>query len=336
MRNRVSTSACYSLVTIRAKASTLPAWKGWRTAFARMPGMAIVLFACLAVLARPVAAQVFDDFESYAVSSNLHGQGGWAGWMGNASAGALVSTNFSFSPIRSVNITGASDLVHTFSGATNGQWVFSVMQYIPSSSTGDSYVILMNTYQAPYATSNLSWSVQIQCNMATGQIISDYGGGATLPMLKDQWVEFRCEVNLASNSVSEFYNGQLLSTHLWQGGGGGPGLNEIQALDLFANNAGPVYYDNVSLALRGCVPPPANMVAWWPFDESNGATSLLDIVGGNNATPFASPVGAAQAPQPITGVVNGAIDFPKFCGRGFSGARVVSPSGALLGIGSGD
>jgi RHS repeat-associated protein len=215
-----------------------------------MPGMAIVLFACLAVLARPVAAQVFDDFESYAVGSNLHGQGGWAGWMGNASAGALVSTNFSFSPIRSVNINGASDLVHTFSGATNGQWVFRVMQYIPSSSTGVSYVILMNTYQAPYGTSNLSWSVQIPCNLATGQIISDYGGGATLPMLKDQWVEFRCEINLASNSVSEFYNGQLLSTHLWQGGGGGPGLNEIQALDLFANNAGPVYYDNVSLALQ--------------------------------------------------------------------------------------
>ena len=159
MRNRVSTSACYNLVTIRAKASTLPAWKGWRTAFARIPGMAIVLFACLAVLARPAAAQVFDDFESYAVGSNLHGQGGWAGWMGNASAGALVSTNFSFSPIRSVNITGASDLVHTFSGATNGQWVFSVMQYIPSSSTGDSYVILMNTYQAPYVNGLLclSW-----------------------------------------------------------------------------------------------------------------------------------------------------------------------------------
>src|ERR1019366_3146977 len=247
MRNRVSAFGCCNWMTIRAKASTLPAWKGWRTPFARMPGMAIVLFACLAVLARPVAAQVFDDFESYAVGSNLHGQGGWAGWMGNASAGALVSTNFSFSPIRSVNINGASDLVHTFSGATNGQWVFRVMQYIPSSSTGVSYVILMNTYQAPYGTSNLSWSVQIPCNLATGQIISDYGGGATLPMLKDQWVEFRCEINLSSNSVSEFYNGQLLSTHLWQGGGGGPGLNEIQALDLFANNAGPVYYDNVSL-----------------------------------------------------------------------------------------
>src|ERR1017187_7895068 len=209
MRNRVSAFGCCNWMTIRAKASTLPAWKGWRTPFARMPGMAIDLFACLAVLARPVAAQVFDDFESYAVSSNLHGQGGWAGWMGNASAGALVSTNFAFSPTRSVNITGASDLVHTFSGATNGQWVFSVRQYIPSTSTGTTYVVLMNTYRPP---TDLNWSVIIQNNMDTGQTISDLGGSAALPMVKDQWVEVRCEINLDAKSVSEFYNGQLLST----------------------------------------------------------------------------------------------------------------------------
>ena len=34
-----------------------------------------------------------------------------------------------------------------------------------------------------------------------------------------------------------------------RGGSGVPGLNEIQALDLFANNAEPVYYDNVALTL---------------------------------------------------------------------------------------
>src|ERR1035437_1811864 len=208
-----------------------------------------VLTLCgMALAAR--AAAVFDDFESYAVGSNLHGQGGWAGWAGDAKAGALVSTNFSFSPTRSVNITGASDLVHTFSGATNGQWVFSVMQYIPSTSTGTNFVILLNTYRSPYGAADLNWSVQIQNNMATGQIISDLGGGATRPMVKDQWAELRCEINLASNSVSEFYNGQLLSTHAWQDG---TGLNEIQALNLFANNAGPVYYDNVSLTGRGDV-----------------------------------------------------------------------------------
>src|SRR6185503_10356378 len=219
-----------------------------------LPAIAIVLLACLAVLPWRAAAAVFDDFESYAAGSNLHGQGGWAGWAGDTNAGALVSSNFSFSPTRSVNITGASDLVRTFSGATNGQWVFSVMQYIPSTSTGTNYVSLLNTYRSPYGPADLNYSLQIRCNMATGQIISDFGGGATRPMVKDQWVEVRCEINLAANSVSEFYNGQLLSTHAWQGGTGGTGLNHIQALDLYANNAGPAYCDDVSLAPPGLPP----------------------------------------------------------------------------------
>ncbi len=190
-------------------------------------------------------AAVLDDFESYAVGSNLHGQGGWAGWAGNPGAGALVSTSFAFSPTRAVVSTGATDLVRPFSGVTNGQWVFQVMQYIPATSSGTNYVILLNRYQPPFTTNELNWSVQIQNNLDAGQIISDLGAGASRPMVKNQWVEIRVEVNLASNTVAEFYNGQLLSTHAWQDGSG---LNELQALDLFADNSGPVYYDNVSLA----------------------------------------------------------------------------------------
>jgi len=83
-----------------------------------------------------------------------------------------------------------------------------------------------------------------------------------------------------------------------------------------------------------CVQPPSGMVAWWPMDEAFGALSLRDITGGNNATPFASPVGATQGPQPVPGVVSGGMYFPKF-GNGLSGARV-APSGALAAIGSAD
>lgn len=83
-----------------------------------------------------------------------------------------------------------------------------------------------------------------------------------------------------------------------------------------------------------CVQPPSGMVAWYPMDEALGASSLQDINGGNNATPFASPVGAAQGPQPVAGVVSGAMTFPKF-GNGLSGARV-APSGALAAVGSAD
>jgi len=306
MRNRVSTFGRYSLVTIRERVSSIAAWKILRTAFSHIPGIALILLACLAFLPGRAAAQVFDDFETYALGSNLHGQGSWAGWADNPSAGALVSSAFSFSPTQSVNITGASDLVRTFSGATSGQWVFRVMQYIPSTSTGTTAIVLLNKYRVPYTTADLSWSVQIQCNMATAQINSDFGGTA-LPMIKDQWVEFRFEINLTANSVSEFYNGQLLTNHVWQGGIAGPGLNEIQALDLYANNAGPVYYDNVSLGMPPVIaqqpqsltvtqgqmatftvtaigsPPPTYQ---WQFEGANisGATNAQLTIAGSELT----------------------------------------------------
>jgi len=228
----------------------------------------------------PAGAATFDDFESYTAGSNLHGQGDWSGWAGDPSAGAVVSSAFSFSPTRSVNITGASDLVHTFSGATNGQWVFKAMQYVPSTSSGTNYVILLNRYHPPFAAADLNWSVQIQNNMNSGQIISDLGGGATRPMVKNQWVEIRVEINLASNTVTEFYNGQPLSTHVWQDG---TGLNQLQALDLFAADSGPVYYDNVSLA-PAPTPAPALRISNTGPDPEGLPTFQLEWDAISNAT----------------------------------------------------
>lgn len=86
--------------------------------------------------------------------------------------------------------------------------------------------------------------------------------------------------------------------------------------------------------LTACVAAPSGIVAWWPMDEIAGATSLKDIIGGNDATLSASPVGAAQGPQAVAGEVGGAIHFPKF-GNGFSGSRV-SPQGDLATIGAAD
>ena len=94
----------------------------------KMRAFCLISLAFATISGFAASRAFFDDFESYAVGSNLHGQGGWTGWANNPNAGALVSSNFAFSPTRSVNIAGASDLVHTFSGATNGPWVFSVMQ----------------------------------------------------------------------------------------------------------------------------------------------------------------------------------------------------------------
>jgi hypothetical protein len=94
------------------------------------------------------------------------------------------------------------------------------------------------------------------------------------------------------------------------------------------------FFDYVAQFTATCIPPPSDMVAWWPMDETSNATSFQDIIGGNNATPFNSPVGSAQGPQPVPGQVAGAMHFPKF-GNGLSGSRV-SPQGALVNIGAAD
>lgn len=211
----------------------------------------VVAVAALALTAR--AASSSDDFEGYAVGSNLHGQNGWRGWDNNASAGAVVSSAFSFDGTQSVNITGGSDLVQSFTGVNSGQYTFSIRQYVPSTSTGTSFFILMNKYKDKGVDADYNWSVQIQNNMGTGKIVSDIGGGATLNMVKNQWVEYRFLIDLGANSVSEYYNNTLLSTHPWQDG---TGANALAAIDLYANTAGPVYYDALKVEP---VPEPATL-----------------------------------------------------------------------------
>ncbi len=99
------------------------------------------------------AALFFDDFESYDAGA-VHGVGGWEGWDKTPSAGAPVSEAHAFSGTKSIDIVSAADLVHPFD-VTAGKWVFSVMQYIPSGTTGTTWFILLNQY--PTAK---DWSVQ--------------------------------------------------------------------------------------------------------------------------------------------------------------------------------
>lgn len=185
-----------------------------------------------------------DDFEGYASGSDLHGQGGWHGWAENPGVGGLVQTERAFSPTRSVCIPGAGDLARRIAGVTGGQWVLTLRQFIPSTSTGTHYVNVMSRYRPRYDAPNLNWSVQIQCDTATARVSSDLGGGASLPLIKDEWIEIRCEIDLAANTVREFYHGQLLAEHPWHGADGDPA---IAALDLYAHNSGPACYDDVRL-----------------------------------------------------------------------------------------
>ncbi|MBN1124773.1 MAG: hypothetical protein JXA82_07190, partial [Sedimentisphaerales bacterium] len=201
--------------------------------------VAVLILGVLAMASLGSAALVVDDFESYAVGSDLHGQGGWKGWDNTSGVGAPVSNLYASSGSNSAEIISSSDLVHGFD-FTGGALEFSIKQYIPDGSTGQSYFILLNTYNdgGPY-----DWSVQLNCNLDTGVITSDNGGGATANIVYGQWVELKFDIDLDNNTVDEYYNGSLLSSHQWDDNVSGA----FGAIDLFGNGASAIYYDDLSV-----------------------------------------------------------------------------------------
>jgi hypothetical protein len=81
-----------------------------------------------------------------------------------------------------------------------------------------------------------------------------------------------------------------------------------------------------------CVPAPPGMMAWWPLDETAGATVYADFSGSGNTVVVESggPLGNAGSPSPVAGKVAGASDF---IGPGQRG-RVPIPSALNVGNGS--
>lgn len=86
-----------------------------------------------------------------------------------------------------------------------------------------------------------------------------------------------------------------------------------------------------------CVPPPADMVAWYPLDEQTGATTVNDIapppgsIVNNAGTPTpgpVAPIAPGGGPAPVAGQVNGALYF--------YGPHVIVPPQAELDFGTGD
>ena len=188
-----------------------------------------------------------DNFDSYAPGSQMHGQGGWKGWGNDPGAGALVTTAQAHTPLNSVDITGASDLVHEYMGYNTGVYSYTIMQYVPSSMSGESYFILLNQYDDAGSSNN--WSVQVVFNGTANTVTNTGVSGGTAALVEDQWVEIVIVINLNANTQTFYYNGTALYTGTWTEEVSGGGILNIGAVDLFANSATSVYYDTALLEL---------------------------------------------------------------------------------------
>jgi hypothetical protein len=222
----------------------------------------LILGAVVGLVLVPSAAMAnwSDNFDAYPVGPLVPpGLGGWEGWDFTASATGYVVASPFLSPERSQEVLGATDSVHQYSGYNTGVWTYTAWQYIPTTFTGSSYFILLNTYDGlggPY-----NWSTQVSFNGPThathpNQVLTEMSSPvATLPIVYGQWVEIRDVIDLTNNTQSFYYGGTLLQTLSWTEGVSGGGVLNIAAVDLFANNATSVYYDDISLT-----PEPASLV----------------------------------------------------------------------------
>jgi hypothetical protein len=194
-----------------------------------------------------------DNFDGYTNGQLLDGtpdDGGWTGWADDPAAYGTVTDAEARSSPHSVEIAVASDLVHEYEGYSSGQWIYTAWQYIPLDFEGISYFILLCGYDG--GGSATVWVAQVHFDSELDTVVSEFNN-EELPVIYGEWVEIRVEIDLDGDWMDIFYGGDLLASHAYtdtvQGTGGGS-LN-IAAVDLFANGATPVYYDDISLLPPG-------------------------------------------------------------------------------------
>jgi hypothetical protein len=116
---------------------------------------------------------------------------------------------------------------------------------------GTSYFILLSDYTDGAGQEN-KWAVQLRMDSALKVIECEFDA-VSLPLIMDQWVEIRVEIDLDGDWMEIFYDNVFLIEKEWTAGPNNQmdGIRNIGAVDLFANGATSVYYDDLSLDQDG-------------------------------------------------------------------------------------
>jgi len=254
---------------------------------------------CALLCTTALQAQAWsDNFDSYAPGPVV-GVGGWEEWGPGAGANVVNNHPSMLSAPNAIDIVGATDLVHQYPGVTSGKWVYRTMQYIPANTTGNTYFILLNTYNSASAIYN--WSVQVEFDPVALTVTGDFGasnnGVATL--IPDTWVEIKVFIDLDNDITEFFYNGEQVGpAYSWTGGvfGAGGGVSSVAAVDLYANSATSVYYDDMELYEfefesfgAGC-PGSLGDIDWTLNLPASIATGIFVADVSNLPTPLAATV----------------------------------------------
>jgi hypothetical protein len=212
-----------------------------------------------------------EPFDDYA-PGDLSGLGGWEPWDGDPGAAGFTVTPERFrSDPHSLRIDGVDDAVRQYAGYDTGLYEYSTWIYVPVEFDSLQYLVLLNTYPA---VDENHWSLQIELDGATDRV-NDFDSDGTLPLIREQWVEIRVEIDLVLDEQTVFYGDDLLVAKGWSDGNQPGGAINIAAVDLYAaGSASPVFYDDLTLADVVRQPCPADLDG----DGIVGFTDLLEVL----------------------------------------------------------
>ncbi|MBE3137709.1 MAG: PKD domain-containing protein [Thermoplasmata archaeon] len=219
-------------------------------------GLVFLFLGASATLSVSAKVPWTDDFDSYAAGSALTGQGGWVAWDNVPAVTAYVSNAQSRSSPNSVEIAwfsgNAADQVHEYSGINSGIWTYTAYQYVPSTMTGNTYFILLNTYVAGVHNSP-DWSLQLVSSATLGTIVDYNDAEATLPLVTNAWAKIQVVIDFDTDWQTITYNDVQLQAKSWKDGVSPGGAKNLAAVDLYADSAAStsVYYDDMSVLPSG-------------------------------------------------------------------------------------
>jgi len=211
----------------------------------------LLLFGAAAVLVSlPATAQWSDNFDSYPLGSLIDGQGGWAGWDGSPMNAVVSNAHAKYADDQSVQLFANDDVVQEYEGYTTGQWTYTAWQWIPSDHTGtQTYFIMLNRYDWDDSVDR-AWSLQFLFDYGTN-LCRDVDDSASnqLPIVYDEWMEIRVDIDLDANTRDLYYGGDLVSSGFrWYDVNDQYAIQAIEAVDLWGDSGGDyVHYDDMSL-----------------------------------------------------------------------------------------
>jgi len=235
---------------------------------------------------KPTARDWSDNFDSYTLYQLLDGgadDGGWKGWDNSPAAAGQVTDVQAHSGLYSDQIWLNSDNVHEYTGYTSGQWIYTAWQYIPTNFSGMTYFILLSDYVDGAGQSN-KWALQVHFDSDL-MLVESERDGLDLPLITGRWVQLRCEIDLTADTMSFYYDNSLLVSKAWTAGPDnlGDGFLVISAVDLYANLASPVYYDDMSLVPAGAV---LSCEAGGPYSGEVGEAIHFTGAASGGTTPY--------------------------------------------------